>query len=171
MAHDSNILGAASGKVQFATVAAGVIAFLLVVGGFLLLCRLAIGRVMVLLGCGSALADMAVGVAMFGVFTPRSALAAMLILTTMALAAVGSTGRWIAERRHPPLPMPYGQPIQPYAQPAPYGQPVPPTATPYAQPAPYGQPAPDPYQPSAYQPGQYPYPQQPPAGQTSYPYQ
>ncbi|WP_327094590.1 hypothetical protein OIE68_31420 [Nocardia vinacea] len=175
---DTKILGA--GKVQFAMVAAGFIAFLLIVGGILLLCRLTIGRVMVLLGCALALADLIIGVAMFGVFSPTSAVGVALMLTTMALAAVGSTGRWIAERRRPrvPVPPPYGQPVQPYAQPAPYGQPVQPSATPYS-PAPYGQPsaapygqyAPDPYQQPAFQPGQYPYPQQPPTGQPPYPYQ
>ncbi|MEV6337270.1 hypothetical protein AB0M12_21430, partial [Nocardia vinacea] len=136
------------------------------------LCRSTIGRVMVILGCASALVDLVIGVVMFGVLSPNSAMGGALMLITMAMAAVGSTGRWIAERHRPPVPLLYGQPVQPYAQPAPYGQPVQPSATPYPQPVPYGQQAPDPYQQSAFQHGQYPYPQQqPPAGQPPYPYQ
>ncbi|MEV4124927.1 hypothetical protein [Nocardia sp. NPDC049707] len=166
VAIDSKVHG--SGKVPFAAIEAGFIALVLIVGGILLLCRLTIGRVMVLLGCALALVDMSIGVVMsatLGVLSPTSVLGFALILPTTVLAAVGSTGRWIAERRRPQVPPPYGQPVQPYAQPVSDGQPVQPSATPYAQPAPFGQPAPhgqpDPYQ----QPGQYQQPQPP------YPYQ
>ncbi|MEV5835690.1 hypothetical protein [Nocardia sp. NPDC052112] len=166
------------GKVQFAAVTAGFIAFLLIVGGILLLCRSTIGRVMVILGCALALVDLLIGVVMFRVLSPNSAMGGLLMLITLAMAAVGSTGSWIADRHRPPLPLLYGQPVQPYAQPVPYGQPVPPSATPYSHPAPYGQTsaapygqqAPDPYPQPTFQPLQYPQ-QQPPAGQPPYPYQ
>lgn len=189
---DAKILDVTPGKVQFAAIAAGFIAFLLILGGVLLLCRLTAGRVMVILGCSLALVNMVIGVALFGVFSPTSAVGIVLMIATMSLAAVGPTGRWIAARRSAPqsfspygqpapppygspAPLPYGQP----AQPVPYSQSSQPFAAPYAQSAPYGQPSaapygqqpPDPYQQPTFQAGQYPYPQQSPTGQPPYPYQ
>ncbi|MFQ6394846.1 hypothetical protein ACLMAJ_15455 [Nocardia sp. KC 131] len=162
---DSRDLGVTPGKVQFSAIAAGFIAFLLVLGGILLLCRSTVGRVMVILGCSLAMVDMVISAVLFRVFSPLSAVGVVLMIATMALAAVSSTGRWIAAPRQPPsqLPaQPYGPPPAPGQLASPYGPPPV-----YGQPFPlYGQSAPPPSnsQPPAYgQPAQpYGQPQQAP---------
>ncbi|WP_433654584.1 hypothetical protein ACQPW1_27985 [Nocardia sp. CA-128927] len=135
---DPGRLGVTPGKLQFSAIAAGFIAFLLVVGGIVLMCRLTAGRVMVFVGGALALLNLIISSALFGVFSPLSVVGVVLVLATLTLAAVPNTGRWIAARRQqnqaqfPPGPPyqpgpPYGQPAPPYGQPAnPNGQGQPP---------------------------------------------
>ncbi|WP_406276274.1 hypothetical protein OH799_05075 [Nocardia sp. NBC_00881] len=122
----------------------GFVAFLLILGGVLLLCRLTVGRVLVIVGSALSLINMAVGLAMVGLFGLLPIAVCVLTLATLVLAAISPTGRWIAGRRQSTLPYghqpppPYGQPSSPPYGYQPYGYP---TAPPPGPPAPpYGQP-------------------------------
>ncbi|WP_327111731.1 hypothetical protein OHB12_26615 [Nocardia sp. NBC_01730] len=123
---------------------AGFVAFLLILGGVLLLCRLTVGRVLVIVGSALSLINMAVGLAMVGLFGLLPIAVGVLTLATLVLAAISPTGRWIAARRQPTPPYghqpapPFGQPWSPQYGHQPYGYP---TAPPPGLPAlPYGQP-------------------------------
>ncbi|WP_157535531.1 hypothetical protein [Nocardia inohanensis] len=82
-------------------------AFLLLLGGFLLLCRLTIGRVMVIAGSALVLTELFAMIAERAVrgqslHLDTIAFTAMFIvpaLVPMILAALPSTGRWIRARR------------------------------------------------------------------------
>ncbi|WP_280239048.1 hypothetical protein [Nocardia abscessus] len=126
---------------------AGFVAFLLILGSVLLLCRSTVGRVLVIVGSALSLLDMAVGLAVTGLFGLLPIALGVLTLATLVLAAISPTGRWIAARRRsiPPYvhqpPPPYGQPsFSQYGHqpPQPYGHP---TAPPPSHGAPlYGRP-------------------------------
>ncbi|WP_330228563.1 hypothetical protein OHA40_20810 [Nocardia sp. NBC_00508] len=134
--------GTLAGLSLISVAVAGFVAFLLILGGVLLLCRLTVGRVLVIVGSALSLINMAVGLAMVGLFGLLPIILGVLTLATLVLAALSPTGRWIAARRqsvpmygHQPAP-PYGQPS--YSQyghqpPQPFGYP---TAPPPGYPAP-----------------------------------
>ncbi len=124
---------------------AGFVAFLLILGSVLLLCRSTVGRVLVIVGSALSLLNMAVGLAVTGLFGLLPIALGVLTLATLVLAAISPTGRWIAARRRsiPPYvyqpPPPYGQPsFSQYGHQPPHGHP---TAPPPSHGAPlYGQP-------------------------------
>ncbi|MGO4615459.1 hypothetical protein AB4305_13415 [Nocardia sp. 2YAB30] len=125
----------------------GFVAFLLVLGGVLLLCRSTVGRVLVVVGSALSLINIVVGLVMVGLFGLLPIVVSVLALATLVLAAISPTGRWIAARRQPtpayshqPAP-PYGQPAPPpygHQHPQPYGHPT--AAAPGHPAPPYGQP-------------------------------
>ncbi|WP_454195243.1 hypothetical protein [Nocardia sp. Marseille-Q1738] len=143
----SRIFDTLAGLALVSVAVAGLVAFLLLLGGVLLLCRLTVGRVLVIVGSALSLINLAIGLAMIGLFGLQPIIAGVLTLATIVLAAISPTGRWIAARRqsvpmygHQPAP-PYGQPSFPqygHQPPQPYGHPA---APPPGYPAPpYGQP-------------------------------
>ncbi|WP_328408007.1 hypothetical protein [Nocardia sp. NBC_00403] len=170
-------------EIRFSAIVSELLGFLLTLGGILLLRRSAAGRVLVILGGILALVTLGFSVALFQFLGPLPAVGMSLMLTTVTLAAVTPTGRWIAAGSQPGTQPPasaYGQPPA-YGQPAAYGQspaypqPLPshhqPAPQPYGQPPAYGQPAPLYSQAGAGQglpaaslygqPPQHPYPQTP----------
>ncbi|MGQ4616490.1 hypothetical protein [Nocardia sp. R7R-8] len=143
----SHVFDRLAGLALISVGVAGFVAFLLVLGGVVLLCRSTVGRVLVIVGSALSLINLAVGLAVTRLFGLQPVVVGVLTLATLVLAAISPTGRWIAARRrpipqygHPPA-APYAQP--PFSQyghypPEPYGHPAGPApghpAGPYGQP-------------------------------------
>ncbi|WP_157128938.1 hypothetical protein [Nocardia amamiensis] len=144
---NSRIFDTLAGLALVGVAVAGLVAFLLILGGILLLCRLTVGRVLVIVGSALSLINLAIGLALVGLFGLQPVVVGVLTLATLVLAAISPTGRWIAARRQS-TPQYGPQPAPPYGQPAfaQYGQQPPQpyghlTAPPPVHPAPpYGQP-------------------------------
>lgn len=88
----------------------GFIAFLMLLGGLLLVCRTKFGRVTVIVASVLALINFAWAVSVIGTVVGQMFIDLALVVTILILASLGATGRWIRAPRTPavaPAPM-YG---------------------------------------------------------------
>lgn len=88
----------------------GFIAFLMLLGGLLLVCRTKFGRVAVIVASVLALINFAWAASVIGTVVGQMFIDLALVVTILILASLGATGRWIRAPRTPavaPAPM-YG---------------------------------------------------------------
>ncbi|MBF6424978.1 hypothetical protein IU440_09825 [Nocardia cyriacigeorgica] len=91
----------------------GFIAFLMLLGGLLLVCRTKFGRVAVIVASVLALINFAWAVSVIGTVVGQMFIDLALVVTILILASLGATGRWIRAPRTPavaPAPMYGGYP-------------------------------------------------------------
>ncbi|WP_280468507.1 hypothetical protein [Nocardia cyriacigeorgica] len=87
----------------------GLIAFLMLLGGLLLLCRTKFGRVTVIIASVLALLNIAWAISVIGTMVGQMFIDLALVAAILILASLSATGRWIRAPRTPtPAPM-YGQ--------------------------------------------------------------
>ncbi|MFE3441836.1 hypothetical protein ACFXNW_02260 [Nocardia sp. NPDC059180] len=88
----------------------GFIAFLMLLGGLLLLCRTKFGRVTVIIASVLALLNLAWAISLIGAMVGQMFVDIALVAAVLILASLGATGRWIRAPRTLAVAAPmYGQ--------------------------------------------------------------
>ncbi|NEW27539.1 hypothetical protein [Nocardia cyriacigeorgica] len=84
----------------------GLIAFLMLLGGLLLVCRTKFGRVTVIIASALALINIAWAISIIGTMVGQMFLDLALVVAVLILASLSATGRWIRAPRTPALAAP-----------------------------------------------------------------